>query len=168
MRLFVAVWPPELVLDAIGHLPRPTVAGVRWTTTDQWHVTLRFLGEVAEWAEVVDALDNTALPAAEAQLGDGTGRLGRGVLCIDVHGLGPLASAVTAATAALGRPPEERPFHGHVTLARASRPGGADLRSLAGASIEPHRFPVRSVAVVCSHLGRAGARYETLAEVACR
>ena len=47
MRLFVAVWPPDDVIDVLADLPRPEVAGVRWTTRGQWHVTLRFLGHVA-------------------------------------------------------------------------------------------------------------------------
>jgi 2'-5' RNA ligase len=47
VRLFVAVWPPNDVVDVLADLPRPDVAGVRWTTQGQWHVTLRFLGQVA-------------------------------------------------------------------------------------------------------------------------
>jgi 2'-5' RNA ligase len=166
MRLFVAVWPPSLVLEEIARLPRPVVPDVRWTTRDQWHVTLRFLGEVASFEEVVESLSATSLPVAEAELGQVVRRLGSGVLCVDVHGLGPVAEAVTTATAAMGRPPESRAFHGHLTLARAGR-RGPDLRSLAGTPVQPSRFAVRLVAVVQSHLGRAGARYETVAEVPC-
>jgi 2'-5' RNA ligase len=166
VRLFVAVWPPAPVLEEISRLPRPPTAGVRWTTSDQWHVTLRFLGELASSEEVVEALSATSPASVEAQLGDVVRRLGSGVLCVDVHGLGPLAEAVIAATAMMGRPPEARPFHGHLTLARAAR-RGPDLRRLAGAPVQPCRFAVHAVAVVRSHLGRAGARYETVAEVPC-
>ena len=42
-RLFVAVWPPDDVLDRLAVLPRPEVDGLRWTDQDHWHVTLRFL-----------------------------------------------------------------------------------------------------------------------------
>ncbi|MER3453020.1 MAG: RNA 2',3'-cyclic phosphodiesterase, partial [Acidimicrobiia bacterium] len=48
MRLFVAVWPPEEVLDVVAKLPRPGVVGLRWTSREQWHVTLRFFGSVPE------------------------------------------------------------------------------------------------------------------------
>ena len=171
MRLFVAAWPPASVLDEIASIERPTVAGVRWTARDQWHVTLRFLGEMDSADPVLEALRAVALPAADAALGDRVERLGRGVLCVTVGGLDRLAGAVTVTTAALGRPPETRPFHGHLTLARAQGRGrggrGADLRPLAGAPVAPHRFAVSSVAVVRSHLGQAGAHYETIAEVAC-
>ena len=57
MRLFVGVRPPDEVLDLIADLPRRAQAGLRWTTRDQWHVTLRFLGEVEDPTVVVDALD---------------------------------------------------------------------------------------------------------------
>ena len=166
MRLFVAVWPPAPVLSEVGRVARPAAPGLRWTTADQWHVTLRFLGEVPELGPVVNALEHATLPVADAQLAASVRRLGPSVLCVDVQGLGQLADAVTAATAAIGRRPEARRFHGHLTLARSSR-RGPDLRRLSGAEIVPLRFPVRSVAVVRSHLGRAGARYETVAEVPC-
>ena len=45
-RLFVAVWPSADVLDALERLPRPPLAGARWTTRRQWHVTVRYFGVV--------------------------------------------------------------------------------------------------------------------------
>jgi 2'-5' RNA ligase len=166
VRLFVAVWPPKAVIQEISRLPRPDASGVRWTTTDQWHVTLRFLGEVTAPDETIDALRGASLPPANARIGDVVRRLGPNVLCVDVQGLGQLAEAVTEATATIGRPPEARTFRGHLTLGRASK-RGADLRPLAGAPVAPLEFVVRSVAVVQSHLGRPGARYQTLVEVPC-
>ena len=109
-RRFVAVWPPEGVLDAVEALHRPVEAGGRWTRRDQWHVTLRFLGDVA-------------VEPVVARLGPAVDRLGRGVVQIPVAGLDELADDVVARTADLGRPPEDWPFVGHLTLARiAGRP----------------------------------------------
>jgi 2'-5' RNA ligase len=166
VRLFVAVWPPPPVVAELARLPRPETAGVRWTTSDQWHVTLRFLGEVGSPDGLEASLRAATLPAADAALGSALRRLGQGVLCVDVGGLDLLAQAVIGATAAIGRPPEARPFHGHLTVARASR-RGSELRALAGSPVGQLTFQVRAVAVVRSHLGRSGARYETLTEVAC-
>ena len=59
MRLFVAVWPPPEVLDLVAEIDRPALAGVRWTTRDQWHVTLRFLGRM-------DGIEAAAARLAEA------------------------------------------------------------------------------------------------------
>jgi 2'-5' RNA ligase len=83
------------------------------------------------------------------------------VLVVPVAGLDALAAAVVAATAGLGRPPDDRPFRGHLTLARARR--GASVRGLAGQLAGDEvaaAFPVREVRLVRSHLGPHGARYE--------
>ena len=58
MRLFVAVWPPYEVVNSIAALERPPLPGLRWTTPDQWHVTMRFLGDV----------DDGSVPALVAAL----------------------------------------------------------------------------------------------------
>lgn len=159
MRLFVAVTPPAAVLRAVASLPRREVAGVRWTTPDEWHITLRFLGEVGDPATVVAALDGADLPPASAALGPRVTTLGRGVLVVPVAGLDALAAAVVAATADVGLPPDPRPFRGHLTLARARR--GASLRGLAGGRLSA-AFPVGEVCLVCSRPGPEGPGYEGL------
>src|SRR5262245_7449378 len=116
-RLFVAVWPPDDVLELVQALPREERPGVRWTTRDPWHVTLRFLG-AADVAEAVAALRLVDTATVEAVLGPRPRRLGASVLVMPVAGLDDIATAVLSATAEIGRPPENRRFHGHVTLAR--------------------------------------------------
>jgi 2'-5' RNA ligase len=157
-RLFVAAWPPDEVLDLLATLPRPEDPGVRWTQRDQWHVTLRFLGR-ADPDAAADALGRVRAPVAEAVLGPLTARLGRSVVVVPVAGLDGLARAVIGATAAVGEPPDPRPFAGHLTLARLRhRPACGVTGARCSA-----RFPVREVHLVRSHLGQAGARYEILA-----
>ncbi len=170
VRLFVAVWPPESVLELLLGIDRPDVKGVRWTSEPQWHVTVRFLGEVEDPAPVADAL--RAVPGrlragggteVRAVLGPTTAWFpGRQVLQVPVAGLDVLAGEVGAVTSAWGEP-DDRRFSGHVTLARARRqPGPA---SLAGASLAA-TWRVRAFELVSSDLGAGGARYETLATVA--
>ena len=48
MRCFVAVWPPPDVIEALGGLSRPPLDILRWSSRDQWHVTLRFFGELSD------------------------------------------------------------------------------------------------------------------------
>lgn len=158
MRLFVAVRPPDGVTAVLAGLRRPERAGVRWTTPDQWHATLRFLGEVDDPGPVVAALDAAPLAATEAVVGPRVAALGRGAVVVPVAGLEDLAAGVTAATAALGARPEARRFRGHVTLARVRR---GPVRDLVGEEVAAS-FPVREVVVLRSHLGRGGARYEAL------
>ncbi|HVM01677.1 MAG TPA: 2'-5' RNA ligase family protein, partial [Acidimicrobiales bacterium] len=127
MRLFVAVWPPEEVVGAVASAVAALSAAhpeqaraLRWTGPEQWHVTLRFLGD-AGLDEAARAFRAVAAPArpgpATAVLGPATGRFGRRVLHLPVAGLDDLAAAVVAATAGVGEPPEDRPFAGHLTLA---------------------------------------------------
>ena len=116
-RLFVAVWPPGDVLDALVALPRPPIPGLRWTDPRRLHVTMRFLGDADEEAALA-ALGGERFPAAGVTLGPGVERLGRGVLVVPAAGLEDLATAIIAATARIGQPPPDRPFTGHVTVAR--------------------------------------------------
>src|SRR3954469_17308317 len=46
-RLFIALALPQAGRDALLELATP-LAGVTWTRPDQLHLTLRFLGEIAE------------------------------------------------------------------------------------------------------------------------
>src|SRR2546423_1820455 len=113
-RLFVALWPPAEVLDAVEALPRLPLAGARWTTRPQWHVTLRFLG-AADARVAAAALDNVVAARCTAVLGPRPTRLGRGVLMLPVAGVDELAVAVVQATGHVGVPPDPRPFRGHLT-----------------------------------------------------
>jgi 2'-5' RNA ligase len=157
-RLFVAVRPPDDVLDVVAALPRPAESGVRYTTRAQWHVTLRFLGE-ADIDEAAVALDGLDAPGAEAVLGPQVSRLGREVVVVPVQGLDDLAAAVLGATADVGRPPDPRGFAGHLTIARLRRRGACRI---AGAPVAA-RFPVHEVALMRSELRAEGSRYETIA-----
>ena len=161
-RLFVAVWPPSEVADALAALPRPVLPGLRWTTPDQWHVTLRFLGTVAV-DDAVEAFRRIELGRpAVATLGPVVGRFGSRVLQVPVTGLEALAAATVGATAALGKAPADRSFTGHLTLARVRRPGAVDLRPLTGAPVSG-RWVVGELTLVRSHTAAAGARYQVLA-----
>lgn len=158
----MAVWPPAEVLDVVAAIPRPEARGVRWTRPDQWHVTLRFLGEVDDVGVAEAALAKVATSSVTAVMGPVTGVLGRSILMAPVAGLDEVAEAVVASTADVGEPPDPRPFNGHLTLARGKGPG--PVRRLAG---EPcaARWQVDEVALVESHRGSTGPRYDDVATV---
>ena len=163
MRLFVAVWPSEEVLDAIAALPRPEVPGLRWTTRDQWHVTLRFLGSVDDVDAAAAAVNSIEAATGDVTVGPAVGRFGKRILHVPTHGLDDIAAATVVATAHVGEPPEDRAFKGHLTLAR-SRRGDTDLRALEGTAISGG-WRADEVTLVRSHLGGAGARYEVIERV---
>ena len=111
-------------------------------------------------------LRNAWSAPAHAVVGPEVGRFGQRVLQVPVAGLDDVATAVVAATSDLGQPPEDRPFHGHLTLARAQprrhgRSVRVDLRPLAGALVAGE-WPVDAVCLVESRLHPHGARYEVL------
>jgi 2'-5' RNA ligase len=164
VRLFVAVWPPVDVVERLSELPRPAVDGVRWTTPDQWHVTIRFLGEVADPTSVSGRLGSEPLPACEAVMGPTSECATASVLWLPVTGLEPLAEVVGRLTGEIGLPPEAT-FRGHLTLARARR--GAHRRVLR--RLPPlecaARWDVTEVTVVASTLGGTGSRYDVLDRV---
>ncbi len=158
-RLFVAVWPPAEVVAEIEALPRSDEPGVRWVPPASWHVTLRFLGN----AEVDDAEASLRQlsPSADrviAQLGPAVSRLGRNVICVPCSGLDDLAARVVAATGSIGRPPEPRPFAGHLTLARLVNRGACRL---AGHRISVS-FSVDEVTLALSEGGPGGPRYTVI------
>lgn len=172
VRCFVAAFLSTDIVAGLENLPRPHLAGLRWTGAAQWHVTLRFLGQISphEATEVVDAIRAGAAAAgpglsALAEGGPTTRLLGPGLVIWPVAGLDRVAGLVRWATAGHGQPPDDRPFLGHVTLARAQR--GTDLRPHADRLRLPlaARWPVSSVELVQSHLHPHGARYKTVARV---
>jgi len=163
VRLFVAVWPPPEIVERLAGLPRPEHPRVRWTTPDQWHVTLVFLGEqpAERTDELADVLRRVAAGLdgpPEARLGPATELLSRSVLSVPVAGLDPPA----AATAAAMTPPDPRrpPFRGHLTLARARGRDRLDRR-LAGTPVEGS-WLVRELCLVSSTPGPGGSRYATV------
>jgi 2'-5' RNA ligase len=158
-RLFVAVWPPDGVLDRLNDLERPRDQGVRWLPTANLHVTLRFLGD-ADIDDVVDALDPVLLPAATATVGPAIDVFAERSLVLPVNGVDDLASVVHSATHDLGTERERRRFVGHLTVARLAR-GARPARS-AGCLFQAS-FEVTEVALVASTLTDTGAVYETVA-----
>jgi 2'-5' RNA ligase len=165
VRLFVAVLPPAPVIDSLQALPRPDLGQVRWTTPAQWHVTVRFLGEVGDPSEVIEAVagavGSVGATAVEAWLGPVTAWFpGHRVLQVPVVGLDDIAARVRTATSRWGAP-DERPYSGHLTLGR-TRGREAPPRGLDGAPVSIG-FSVHGVAVVESAIDPAGARYRVVA-----
>jgi len=188
VRLFVAVRPDERALAALERAVQPlrtAAGGPRWVDPARWHVTLAFLGEVAEprlprLAAALDpaALDPMALgrpaalgPAVPVRLriaGAGTfparsaPRVLWAGLAGDLAALHTLARVVGRAARSAGIPVERRPFAPHLTLGRW-RPGDPVDRDLVQrlASYAGPAFEVGEYLLMRSHLGPA-PRYDLL------
>lgn len=156
-RLFIAVWPPEEVVAELTSLHRKDQRGVRFVRPEQWHVTLRFLGD-ADPSAVVDSLAGVSLTPARVRLGPGVDVFADRALVIPATGLDQLAASVTARTAHIGESSRKR-FRGHLTLARVKP--HAPMPRVLGAFVSTG-FDVDAVTLVQSRLEPSGARYEVL------
>jgi RNA 2',3'-cyclic 3'-phosphodiesterase len=128
MRLFVAVPLPDSTRAGLAKWgrscgPQP---GLRWTPAEQLHITLQFLGEVADdrVSRVVDVLDGIAVPAFKVVF-ERLEVLGRaGVLAVAAKPTAEstlLAGEVRTRLASFAEDPEKREFRLHATVARARR-----------------------------------------------
>ncbi|MGH9103768.1 MAG: RNA 2',3'-cyclic phosphodiesterase [Acidimicrobiales bacterium] len=169
MRLFIAAWPPPEVRAVLATLRGPDHPAVRWTAPDRWHVTLRFLGEVGEdvlaRARVAADLVGERQPAPRALLGPSTVLLG-GVLVAPVSGLDGVAGDLAETTRALGAAPANRPFGGHVTLARGR--GRRRIPNRLAHQAVDTGWRVGALTLVRSLTGPAGQRYDVLETVELR
>ncbi len=179
MRLFVALNLRSDQKAALAEVLAPlrgSALPVRWVDPASVHLTLKFLGEVAE-------------PALE-EMGAAVARAARVVppFTAAAHGLGgfpdlrrprvlwlgldagaelqALQAAVEAELGPLGYPPENRPFSPHLTVGRA-RQGAraadfATLADLVGRFRFEATLDARTVDLMRSRLSPRGARYERL------
>jgi RNA 2',3'-cyclic 3'-phosphodiesterase len=165
VRLFVALTPPAEIVENLASAIAPVrlrAPGLRWTPTEQWHVTIAFFGEVSE--DSVDKLTNrlrrTAARHPPLSLTfTGGGRFGHRVLWTAVHGdrdgLRALSDSAKAAARRCGLPVEQRPHRPHLTLARAG--AGVDLRPLVTLLATWRGLPwvAHQLQLIRSHLGAA-------------
>ena len=156
-RLFFAVWPPEEVVDELTALRRKDQRGVRFVRPENWHITLRFLGE-ADPADVVDAMEGWHAPTIRVTLGPAVDVLAGRMLGIPAGGVDALADSVVAQTRDIGEPPRKH-FVAHLTIARTKR--NVPMPSTLGAHFDG-TFDVDEIALVHSRLHPDGARYDTL------
>ncbi|MEA1649731.1 RNA 2',3'-cyclic phosphodiesterase [Nitrospirillum sp. BR 11164] len=172
IRLFVGLEMPEAVRDALSRLTGG-LPGARWVPPENYHLTLRFIGEVDEGVaqDIDEALDLVVAPAFTLAL-DGLGQFGKGeksrVLWAGVRAepaLDHLQAKVESAVVRAGLAAETRKFSPHVTLATLGRETPA---SRVGRLMEEHGlfqagpFPVDRFVLYESVLGRQGSTYHAV------
>jgi 2'-5' RNA ligase len=176
MRMFVAVWPDDRTVQRLSTLALSAVPGLRAVRPEQLHITLRFLGEVADdlVPSLVDALGRAASRAPQpvrCSLGPATAWFsGARVLQIPVTGLDQIATAVRKATVPAIPESDAPQFVGHLTVARVQgrhRPDPLNQAAVAGIALTAE-FAVRDFSLVASALGPGGRSYSTLARLALR
>ncbi|MEL6890614.1 MAG: RNA 2',3'-cyclic phosphodiesterase [Actinomycetota bacterium] len=157
-RLFVCLWPPDHVIGALEELHRKDQVGARFVPPENWHVTLRFLGE-ADPNDVDAALATARFQAADISLGPAVDIGGERTLFVPVTGAAELAAETVRVTRELGDEPIRPRFLGHVTIARLRK--RANMPRALGELVSGS-WTATEVALVESSLHPDGARYETL------
>jgi 2'-5' RNA ligase len=171
--MFVAVQPPEQVLDDLAGFvePRRDVdSPLRWSRPEQWHITLAFLPSVAERKldELTERLADTAgrRPTFELQL-TGAGafpnparaRVLWAGLSGDLGELSHLAGNLRSAAGRAGTHVEGGEFRPHLTLARLGRPLDVTRWLRVFALYASVGWQVGEVLLFSSQLGSGPARH---------
>ena len=152
------------------------VAGARWQSDEQLHVTLRFIGDLdndraEDVALALGAVSAEALDVTVCGVGAFDTRGHPNAIWAGVAPREPLAALhrkIDRALVRIGLDPEHRAYQPHVTLARMKNAGFVDswLNDHAGLSLPP--FSVDHFLLFESHLGRTGASYEAVARYPLR
>jgi 2'-5' RNA ligase len=123
-RLFTAIEIPAHVCDELARLRVP-MPGAKWIERENFHLTVRFVGDVDnsranEFADRLAAIDVPAFSLRLTGLGAFGGNSPHAIWAAVERGeqLDTLARAHERAARAAGCPPETRTFKPHVTIAR--------------------------------------------------
>jgi 2'-5' RNA ligase len=182
IRAFLAMEPPEHILQAVAHmqekLKREISGRISWTKPQGQHLTLKFFGDISteDVKNICAAVQNRI--ASESSLNLKIERLGvfpdahrpRVLWCGftgEVEKLSVLRKQLDDDFAGIGFPGEDRPFRAHITLARIK-----DVHGLAGIgeALTKHsgfaagEFVCKELILFQSKLSPQGAVYTKLAE----
>jgi len=180
IRAFLAIDPPEEVLQAIGgiqgRLQRLIRGELRWLRPEAIHLTLKFFGDitesaVADIAAVVERAAAGAAPFSFVIGGAGVfpDRRRPRVLWLgmegDVERLIGFQQRLDGELGRVGFPPEERPFRPHLTLARVKSPQGLTGLERALEKEEEYgagKFTASGIGLIRSELTPRGGVYTRL------
>ncbi len=185
LRLFVAVTVPDVIRNEMMRLqdrlrllvPR---GAVRWTRPEQFHLTLRFLGDVSSGcvSDLQKAVGEVCAEAPALQLcAQGIGFFPNArsprVIWIGIgdhdHRLADLQQKIESAVRPFTREQGNERFAGHVTLGRFKQFNRLEIRELTS-DVETLKdrvfgeWAVIKVEIIRSELMATGSRYTVLAD----
>lgn len=186
LRCFVGLPLPSAWQEGLGRVTRllsgALSSRISWTRPGNWHLTLKFLGDVDQ--ELLPDLSRALRGVAFAPFALAVGRtgifppVGRGAPRVLWAGLGlgeaqslRLAAEVEQALVPLGFAPEARPFAAHLTLGRVKEAAKDDDWALLEGIVAGEDWPRAEAgcfALWQSVLGPGGPQYSRLAEFPAR
>jgi 2'-5' RNA ligase len=176
MRLFVALDLPWPVRQRLASLAVSGIPGAKWVPPENYHMTLRFIGEAPR--HLAEEIDH-ALAALKARgfalTLKGVGTFAKGgrptTLWVGAERnpqLDHLRGKIETALQRVGLDPERKRFNPHVTLARLDNPAEAKL----AAFVQAHNLfrskpvPMEHFTLFSSQLGKEQAIYTAEVEYA--
>ena len=163
MRLFIAIRLSDTVKDSLIQMQNALYdRGVRgnYTSEENLHLTLAFIGEYPDAQPVLDALSSVTFRPFELSL-EGMGRFGD-LWWAGMRESAPLQAAVRRIRRALaesGIPFDKKRFRAHITLIRKAS------GDLPGLSPSPASMTVDTISLMRSDRGRNGMIYTELGTV---
>ena len=176
MRLFVALDLPWALRERVAMMAGGGIPGARWVPPENYHLTLRFIGEMPGYrAEEIDqALAGLKARAFTLTL-SGVGTFNKGgrslSLWVGVErnpALDHLQSKIETCLQRCGLEPERRRFSPHITLARLDNAPEATLAAFVQANnlFRSEPVPVAHFTLFSSQLGKDQAVYTPEVEYA--
>lgn len=126
MRLFTAIDIPDSLREDLTSLQDADALAARWSDPEQFHVTLRFIGDAGEeqaarYQEALSEVEAASVQCDPYGLDVLPSRHSPRVLMLGLErtdSMMDLYNAVTDALQAEGLDPEDRKYRPHVTIAR--------------------------------------------------
>lgn len=171
-RIFTALEVPPDVAESLARL-RGGVSGARWIDVENYHITLRFIGDVddAFARDAANALAFIRRPELEVtidQLDSFGGGKPRAIVARarPTPALLELQAEQERLMRRLGAPPEARKFAPHVTLARLRGSNAASVAAYLGARgyFPPLKFTAERFVLFSSRDSVGGGPYVAEAE----
>lgn len=171
MRLFFGLPVPDQFAESLARAARAiALKDARWTPPGNMHLTLVFLGSVADdkLPGILRELDHLTPPRLHLRINRFGVFARAGVLFAEVEptpALLRLQADVAAAMARCGFPPDsdDRPYNPHITVARVRAAARLSDRQAAPPGSLPRTFEADCVHLYQSRTLPEGARYEVLA-----
>ena len=156
-RLFVAIDLPDSTRQMLANLD-PRIRGVRWTESDQMHLTLGFFGDVPEDVEFrlrekLSAIEFGTFFLPVKGVGAFSSKGAPKIIRIGVGKAHPhlfqIHKRVQESALAAGIEPDLRPWHPHITMARCRDVSAQALRKFLQSNTE---FDAGMIRVDAFHL----------------
>jgi len=170
-RMFVAVVPPEDVVEDLEEFlaPRRDAAPFRWTSSEQFHLTLAFAAHVPDrsYDDLVARLERAAHKRGPMQAriagGGAFPNVGRARVLFagvetDAEELSRTATGARAALSKAGAEVDGQRFKPHLTLARIKRPVEATKFVRLLDAYSGPTWTIDAIALVVSYLGEGPRR----------